>query len=106
VEADALVGVATVVVIPVEQSGRRARGKSEHVHAEGAGHIDFAGRGNEVVTHHAHDGAGDDAEELFHRGPALNGADGDVACFIQPSITAPSLAILRRAASAMPAVVT
>jgi hypothetical protein len=45
VEADALIGMAAVVVVPVEQRGRRAGGQRQHVHAERAGYIHFAGRG-------------------------------------------------------------
>ena len=85
VEADALVGIAAVVVVPVEQRRGRAAGQGHHVHAERAGHIHLAGRGNQVVRHHAHDGAGHHAEELFHRGPALHGADGDVG-LLHPAV--------------------
>jgi hypothetical protein len=41
--------------------------------------------GIRFFAHHAHDGAGHDAEVLFERGPALDGADGDVV-LLHPGI--------------------
>ena len=49
------------------------------MHAERAADVDLAGGGQQIVAHHAHDGAGDDAEIFFHRRPALHGADLDVS---------------------------
>ncbi len=85
VEADALVGMAAVVVVPVEQRRRCPAGQRQHIHAQRAGHVHFAGRRNQVVAHHAHDGAGHHAEELFHRGPALHGADRHMR-LLHPSV--------------------
>ena len=79
VEADGLVGVVAVVVVPVEQGAGGLAGEGEGVHAEGAEDVDLAGGGDEVFAHHAHDGAGDDAEELLDGGPALDGGDGERA---------------------------
>jgi hypothetical protein len=45
----------------------------------GAEDVDFAGGGDEALAHHGHDGAGDDAEELFDGGPTLDGGDGEFA---------------------------
>src|SRR5208283_3587838 len=70
-EADGLVGIVAVVVVPVEQGAGRFRGEAQGVHGDGAADVDFAGAGNQVVAHHAHDGAGDDAEVFFEGGPAL-----------------------------------
>ena len=47
------------------------------MHAEHSADVYFAGAGKKAVTHHAHDGAGDDAEVFFDGGPTLHGADGD-----------------------------
>ena len=41
--------------------------------------------GIRLLRHHAHDGAGYNAEELFHRSPALNSADGAVG-LLHPSV--------------------
>ena len=78
VEADGLVGVVAVVVVPVEQGRGRLAGEGEGVHGEGAEDVDFAGRGDEVFAHHRHDGAGNDAEVLLDGGPALDGGDGEL----------------------------
>src|SRR5271168_860861 len=77
VEADGLVGIVGVVVVPVEEGARRLRGELEGVHTDDAGDVDFAGAGEALIAHHAHDRARDDAEKFFERGPALDGADGD-----------------------------
>ena len=77
VEADGFVGIVGVIVVPVEEGAGRLRGELQGVHAYNAGDIDFAGAGEALIAHHAHDGAGDDAEKFFERGPALDGADGD-----------------------------
>ena len=53
VEADGLVGVVAVVVVPVEQRGGRLAGERERVHAERAEDVDLAGGGDEVLAHHA-----------------------------------------------------
>src|SRR5207302_1989059 len=78
VEANGLVGIVAVIVVPVEQCAGSFRCERERVHAQRAADIDLAGRREQVVAHHAHDGAGDHAEIFFHGGPALNGADFDV----------------------------
>jgi hypothetical protein len=62
-----------------QESAWRFAGEGEGVHAEGAEDVDLAGGGDEVFAHHAHDGAGDDAEELLDGGPALDGGDGERA---------------------------
>jgi len=85
VEADALVGIGAVVVVPIEQRRRRSAGQRQHIHAERAGDVDLAGGGDEFIRHHAHDGARHNTEELFHRCPALHGADGAV-CLLHPAI--------------------
>ena len=78
VEADGLVGIVAVVVVPVEQGAGSFAGQLQGVHADHAADIDFAGARHQVLAHHAHDGAGHHAEELLERGPALYGADGDL----------------------------
>jgi len=81
VETDGLVGVGAVVVVPVEQSAGRFRSELESMHAENAADVHFAGAREKRVAHHAHDGAGYDAEILFERGPALDGTDLEVGSF-------------------------
>ena len=76
-EANGFVGIVGVIIVPVEESAGRLRGELERVHTDDAGDVDFAGAGEALVAHHAHDRAGDDAEKFFERGPALDGADGD-----------------------------
>ena len=49
VEADGLVGVVAVVVVPVEQGGGRLAGEREGVHGERAEDVDLAGGGDEVA---------------------------------------------------------
>ena len=78
-KADSLVGIVAVIVIPVEQGTRCLRRQRECMHAQGSANIDLACGGKQIVTHHAHDGAGHDAEVLFHRSPALHSADPDVS---------------------------
>jgi hypothetical protein len=75
-EADRLVGIVAVVVVPVEQRAGRFRGQLQGVHADHAADIHFAGARHQVVAHHAHHRAGHHAEVLFERRPALHGADG------------------------------
>jgi len=65
-ETDAFVGMAAVVIVPVKQSAGRLAGQGQHIHAQRAGHIHLAGGRNQVVAHHAHDGARHHAEEFFH----------------------------------------
>src|SRR5580704_2229269 len=78
VEADGLVGIVRVIIVPVEEGAGRLRGELQGVHADDAGDVDFAGAGEALIAHHAHDRAGDDAEKFFERRPALDGADGDL----------------------------
>ncbi len=78
VEADALVRIAAVVVVPVEQRAGRLAGQRERVHAHHAADVDFARGGEEVLAHHAHHRAGHHAEVLLHRRPALDRGDGAV----------------------------
>ena len=78
VEADALVRIAAVVVVPVEQRAGRLAGERERVHAHHAADVDLACGGEEVLAHHAHHGARNNAEVLLHGGPALDGGDGAV----------------------------
>ena len=80
VKADCLVWIRSVIVVPVEEGRWGARRELQGVHSEDAANIDLAGAGEEFIAHHAHDGAGDDAEIFFDRSPALDGADGDFGC--------------------------
>ena len=80
-KADRLVGVGTVVVVPVEQSGRRAGRQLQRMHAEHTADVHFAGAGHQFIAHHAHHGAGHNAQVLFDRRPALHGADLHVSGF-------------------------
>src|SRR5208282_2993771 len=77
VEADGFIGIFGVIVVPVEEGAGRLRGELQGVHTNDASDVDFAGAGEALIAHHAHDRAGNDAEKFFERGPALNGADGD-----------------------------
>ena len=76
VEAHRLVGISSVIIVPVEQRRRRFRRQSQSMHAEHAADIHFAGARKQAVAHHAHHRARHDAEILFDRSPALHGADG------------------------------
>ena len=78
VEADGLIGIVAVVVVPIEQGAGSFGCELQRVHADDAGDIHFAGARHQVLAHHAHDGAGNDAEVFFERGPALDGADGAI----------------------------
>ena len=75
VEADGLVRVVAVVVVPVEQRARCFRSECQRVHAQGPDDIHFTGAENQVLAHHAHNRAGHHAEVFFERGPALDRAD-------------------------------
>src|SRR6185437_2548434 len=85
VETDGLVWILSVVVVPVQQRARRLRCECQRVHADGAAHVHLACAGKIHVAHHAHDGAWHDAEELFHRGPALDRAHRHVS-FLHPAV--------------------
>src|SRR5258705_12924735 len=74
VKAHCLVGIISIVIVPIEQRAGTFRAEPEGVHADGAANVDLAGARDQVVTHHAHDGAGHDAEIFFHCRPALHGA--------------------------------
>ncbi len=74
-EANRFIGIATVVVVPVEQCRWRARGQLHCVHSKHAGDIHFAGAGEQMLAHHAHYRARHHAEILFERSPALDGTD-------------------------------
>src|ERR1017187_3482817 len=76
-EANRLVGVVTVIVVPVEQGAGRSRGQLQGVHADHAANIHLAGAGHQVLAHHAHDGAGYHAKELLEGSPALDAPAGD-----------------------------
>src|SRR5579863_5033359 len=65
VETDSLVGIGAVVVVPVEQRAGGSAGQGQHVHAEGPTDVGLASARKQVVAHHAHDGAGHDAEIFF-----------------------------------------
>src|SRR5580704_1167495 len=78
VEADRLVRIRSIVVVPIEKSRRRAGGELQSVHSQYAANIHFAGAGKKLVAHHAHDSAGNDAQIFFNRSPALYRADGDL----------------------------
>src|SRR5258706_5621456 len=80
-KAHCLVGIVSIVVVPVEQTARSLRSEPQSVHAYGAANCDFAGARDQVVAHHAHDGAGHNAEVFFHRRPALHGAYFHVGLF-------------------------
>src|SRR5215469_3939785 len=80
-EAHRLVGVGTVIVIPIEERTGGFRGELQGVHAEHAADVDLAGAGKQRVAHHAHQGARDDPEILFKRSPALYRADLHVRGF-------------------------
>src|SRR6266850_3020512 len=54
VKTNRFVGIAAVIVVPVEERTWRARGQLQNVHAEHTAHIHFAGAGEQRVTHHAH----------------------------------------------------
>ena len=73
VEEHALVVVVRVIIIPIHQRGGRAAGQLHGVHGEHTGHIHFAGAGQELVAHHAHERADVAAKVLLHGGPALDG---------------------------------
>src|ERR1035438_9485133 len=77
-EADGLVGIVAVVIVPVEQGAWRFAGQLQRVHADHAADIHLAGARHQVLAHHAHHRAGHHAKEFFERGPALYGADGDL----------------------------
>ena len=83
--ADALVRLAAVVVVPVEQGGRRAGRERQRVHRDGAGDVDFAGARHQPFAQHAHRQAGGAAVVVLHAGPALNGA-GVALVFLDPAI--------------------
>ena len=85
VRADALVRLAPVVVVPVEQGGRRAGRERQRVHRDGAGDVDFAGARHQPFAQHAHRQAGGAAVVVLHAGPALNGA-GVALVFLDPAI--------------------
>ena len=98
-EAHRLVRIVAVIVVPVEQRARRLRGQLQRVHAHHAAPHPLRRRWNQVLAHHAHHRARHHAEIFFQRSPALHRADRQFASrCIQPSITAPSLAILISAA--------
>ena len=80
VEADCLVGIGSVIIVPVEEGRWRVGRELQGMHSEDAADVDLAGAGEEFVAHHAHDGAGDDAKIFFDGGPTLDGADGDFGC--------------------------
>src|SRR5271154_1097315 len=75
VEADVFVGIATVVIVPIQQGTGRFRSQTEAMHAEHAANVYFASARKQVVAHHAHNRAGHDAEIFLDRGPALHGAN-------------------------------
>ncbi len=64
-EADGLVRIVTVVIVPVEQCRRRLASQWQRIHAEHAADVHFAGARHQFVAHHAHDGAGHDAEDIL-----------------------------------------
>src|SRR6202789_3017068 len=70
-------GGVAVGVVPVEECAGGFAGEGEGVHAERAEDVDFAGGGDELLAHHRHHGAGNDAEVLLDGGPALDGGDGE-----------------------------
>ena len=73
-EEHGLVEVFAVVIVPVHNGRGLAGGIGQRHHRHRACYVGLAGRGHQAVAHDAHDGAGHDAEVLFQRGPALNGA--------------------------------
>ena len=77
-EANGLVGVLAVIVVPIEQRARRLRRFRQRVHRDRPANVDLAGARHQIVAHHAHHGARHDAEILLHRRPALHGADLDL----------------------------
>ena len=77
-EAHSLVGVRSVIVVPVQQRRGCLRRQAQRMHAQHAADIDLAGTRKQVVAHHAHDRARHDAKVLLDRGPALHRADGDL----------------------------
>src|SRR6185437_11408358 len=85
VEAYGLVWIIPVVVVPIQESARRTGRECKRVHADGAAHVHLACTGKVHVAHHAHDRAWHHAEELFHRGPALDCAYRHV-CFVHPAV--------------------
>src|SRR6185437_11576199 len=85
VEAYGLVWIIPVLVVPIQESARRTGRECKRVHADGAAHVHLACTGKVHVAHHAHDRAWHHAEELFHRGPALDCAYRHV-CFVHPAV--------------------
>src|SRR5215471_8912513 len=55
------------------------------MHADHAADIDLTGAGEAIVAHHAHHRAGNNAEVLFQRRPALNSTDAHVG-FAHPTV--------------------
>src|SRR5207302_9881236 len=84
-EADALVRILAVIIIPVEQRAWRSRSECQSVHAQCATDVQFAGAGHEVVAHRAHDGARYDTKEFLQCRPALYGRNLHVAR-LHPSV--------------------
>src|SRR6266550_4485311 len=79
-EAHRLIGIRSVVVIPVKKCGWRLRSQPKSVHPENAADINFARARQQTVAHHAHDRTRNDAEVFLNRRPALHGADADLGC--------------------------
>ena len=77
-EADGLIRVVSIIVVPIDNGCGIARGQHEGIHRGHAGDIDLARAGNELIAHHAHGEAGRAAVVLLNRGPALEpgGVDG------------------------------
>src|SRR5271154_5765396 len=75
VEADGFVGIATVVIVPIQQGAGRFRSQTEAMHAEHAANVYFASARKQIVAHHAHNRAGDHAEIFLDRSPTLHGAN-------------------------------
>jgi hypothetical protein len=65
--------IVRIIVVPVHQCAEGIGGQLQGVHRDRTGNVRFAGRGHELVAHHAHQGTGIDAIVLVDGGPALKG---------------------------------
>ena len=73
-EADGLVRVRSVVVVPIEQGAWGFRSQPQRMHPHHAGNVHLAGARHQAVAHHAHDGTRHHAEVLLHGRPTLDRA--------------------------------
>ena len=85
VEANRLVRIGSVIIVPIEQRRRRAGCELQCVHAEHTADIDLAGARQQFIAHHAHHRAWHHTQIFFDRSPALHRADGYI-CRCHPLI--------------------